>query len=60
MCNVHRLPDAEVGHFSLAGQTFAHKTGRSEDICISGKDQSDHSMGYRVHSKLRQRLHVKF
>ena len=47
-------------HGLVAGQTFAHKMGRSGDIRIpvfvtlpeSGKDQSD-QMGYRVHSKLR-------
>ena len=44
---------------SLASQTFARKTGRSGDISTfvtlpeSGKDQSDHSTDYRVHSKRR-------
>ena len=46
---------------SLASQTFARKTERSGDISIyafvtlpeSGKDQSDHSTDYRVHSKRR-------
>ena len=49
---------------SLASQTFTRKTGRSGDISIpafvtlpkSGKDQSDHSMRYRVHSNHHKSL----
>ena len=53
---------AEIAHtridYSLAGQTFARKTGRSGDISIpafvtlpkSGNGQSDRGTGNRVHS----------
>ena len=60
-----RVREIERGSFtplvSLASQTFARKTGGSGDISMyafvtlpeSGKDQSDHSTDYRVHSKRR-------